>query len=213
MAETPNLEIIQIVAGPIQTNLFLVTEKSSKKTMLIDGPPESLDTAVQVVDQRGLSPEIVVLTHGHWDHIADADALRNRYDVPLLIHADDLHKIEQPTYGDIAGFSPDRLIAEGDQVQLGDVAFDVLHTPGHSPGQISLYSAEEAVLLGGDTLFPGGYGTIEIPDASAEETVKTIRRLLDLPDETVVYPGHGLTTTIGAERHWMQRVAESGELL
>ena len=213
MAETPNLEIIQIVAGPIQTNLFLVIEKSSKKTLLIDGPPESLDMAVQTIAERGLSPEMVVLTHGHWDHIADADALRSRYDVPLLIHGEDLHKIEQPSYGDIEGFSPDRLIAEGDQVQLGEILFDVLHTPGHSPGQISLYNAEEAVFLGGDTLFPGGYGTIEIADASAEQTVETIRRLLELPNETVVYPGHGLTTTIGAERHWMERVAESGRLL
>ncbi|MEZ4523615.1 MAG: MBL fold metallo-hydrolase [Thermomicrobiales bacterium] len=213
MAETSRLEIIQIAAGPIETNLFLVIEKSSKKTMLIDGPPDSLEATAREIASRDLEPELLVITHGHWDHIADADALRSKYDIPLLVHEDDRHKLENPTYGDIQGFSPDRIIGEGDQVELGDVAFEVLHTPGHSPGQISLYNADEKVLLGGDTLFPGGYGTIEIEDASADQTVETIRRLLELPDDVVVYPGHGLTTTIGAERQWMQRVADTGRLL
>ncbi len=213
MAETPHLEIVQIIAGPIETNLFLVIEKASGKAMLIDGPPESFEATVNEVRSRNLEPELIVITHGHWDHIADADALRRQYDIPLLVHAEDRPKIEHPTYGDIEGFSPDRIIAEGDQVQLGDVVFEVFHTPGHSPGQISLYSATEKIMLGGDTLFPGGYGTIEISDASAETTVETIRRLLELPDDTVVYPGHGVSTTIGAERHWMERVASTGRLL
>ncbi len=213
MSETPHLEIVQIVAGPIETNLFLVVEKASRKTMLIDGPPDSFDATVSEINDRGLQPELIVITHGHWDHIADADALRQKFNVPLLVHAEDQHKLEHPTYGDIEGFSPDRIVAAGDQVQLGDIVFEVLHTPGHSPGQISLYNADEKIMLGGDTLFPGGYGTIEIPDASAETTVETIRRLLDLPDDTVVYPGHGIATTIGTERHWMERVAETGRLL
>lgn len=212
MAETPHLEIIQIVAGPIETNLFLVIEKASKHVMIVDGPPDSFDAAVREIESRDLTPEMILVTHGHWDHIGDADALRNHYQIPMLVHDDDRHKLENPTYGEIQGFAPDQIIAEGDRVQLGEIAFDVLHTPGHSPGQVSLYSADEKIMIGGDTLFPGGYGTIEIADASAEQTVETIRRLLALPDETVVYPGHGLTTTIGAERHWMERVAETGRL-
>ena len=212
MAETPHLEIIQIVAGPIETNLFLVIEKASNHVMIVDGPPDSFDAAVREIESRDLTPEMILITHGHWDHIGDADALRNHYQIPTLVHDGDRHKLENPTYGDIQGFAPDQIIAEGDRVQLGDVGFDVLHTPGHSPGQVSLYSAGEKIMIGGDTLFPGGYGTIEIADASAEQTVETIRRLLDLPDDTVVYPGHGLTTTIGAERHWMERVAETGRL-
>jgi len=212
VAETPHLEIIQIVAGPIETNLFLVIEKASNHVMIVDGPPDSFDAAVREIESRDLTPEMILITHGHWDHIGDADALRNHYQIPTLVHDGDRHKLENPTYGDIQGFAPDQIIAEGDRVQLGDVGFDVLHTPGHSPGQVSLYSAGEKIMIGGDTLFPGGYGTIEIADASAEQTVETIRRLLDLPDDTVVYPGHGLTTTIGAERHWMERVAETGRL-
>lgn len=212
MAETPHLEILQIVAGPIETNLFLVIEKSSNNVMIVDGPPDCFDATVSEIESRGLTPEMILITHGHWDHIGDADALRNHFQIPMLVHGDDRHKLENPGHGDIQSFAPDQIIAEGDRVQLGAVAFDVLHTPGHSPGQVSLYSVGEKVMIGGDTLFPGGYGTIEIADASAEQTVETIRRLLDLPDDTAVYPGHGLPTTIGAERHWMERVAETGRL-
>lgn len=212
VAETPRLEIVQIVAGPIETNLFLVIEKASKRTLIVDAPPDSLAAVEREVEARGLRPELIFITHGHWDHIGDADALRARYEIPLLAHEDDRHKLENPTYGGIQGFSPDRTIADGEELALGEVVFKAIHTPGHSPGQVSLYSAEEGIMLGGDTLFPGGYGTIEIPDASAEVTVETIRRLLALPDETVVYPGHGVPTTIGAERPWMERVAQTGQL-
>lgn len=212
MAETARLEIVQIAAGPIETNLFLVVEKASKRTMIVDAPPDSLDAVAREVDARGLKPELVFITHGHWDHIGDADALRKHYQVPLIAHEAERHKLENPTHGEIQGFSPDRTIVEGEELVLGEVVFVAIHTPGHSPGQVSLYSAEEGIMLGGDTLFPGGYGTIEIADASAEQTVETIRRLLELPDETVVYPGHGLPTTIGSERHWMARVAETGRL-
>lgn len=212
MAETARLEIVQIPAGPIETNLFLVIEKASGRTMIVDAPPDSLDLAVREIEARSLSPELLVITHGHWDHIVDADALRDRYRIPMLVHEGDRHKLEDPSHTDLTGFSPDRTISDEDTLQLGEVSFEVLHTPGHSPGQVSLYCAEEAVMMGGDTLFPGGYGTIEIADASAEETVNTIRRLLDLPDNVTVYTGHGLPTTIGVERHWMQRVAETGRL-
>jgi glyoxylase-like metal-dependent hydrolase (beta-lactamase superfamily II) len=213
MAETARLEIVQIPAGPIETNVFLVIEKSSGKTMIVDAPPESLDAVVREIEAREVSPELLVITHGHWDHIVDADALRARFSIPMLVHEAERHKLESPTHAELQGFSPDRTLAEGNVVELGEVSFQVLHTPGHSPGQMSLYCAEEAIVMGGDTLFPGGYGTIEIADASAEETVNTIRRLLELPDDATVYTGHGLPTTIGAERPWMQRVAETGRLL
>ena len=165
--------------------------------------------------QRGARATALVLTHSHWDHIGDVAAIKRRHSVPVLMHDLDRGRLEQPgeTPTPIEAVTPDQLLDDGDTVTLGSHTFTVLHTPGHSPGQISLYSAADALMFGGDTLFPNGYGTVEIPGASEPDTVATIRRLLTLPDAVTVYTGHGEPTTIGRERHWMQRVAETGQLL
>lgn len=210
--ETPHLEIVQIPAGPLSTNAFVVIEKSDRQALIIDAPPDSLDKIVAEVEQRQANPIALIITHGHWDHVGDALAVKQHFDIPLVIHPDDRHKIEAPGRDDIPSVSPDRLVEDGDAVELGDLEFAVWHTPGHSPGQFSLYLADDSVLFGGDTLFPGGYGTIEIADASADQTVETIRRLIKLPDDVRVFTGHGRPTSIGDERFWMERVAESGRL-
>lgn len=212
MYQTQQLEIVQIPAGPLETNAFLVIEKTTRQALIIDAPPASLDLITREVEQRELQPEALIITHGHWDHIGDALAIKEKYQVPVVMHPDDQHKVMAPGRDDIPAFEPDRLVQDGDTVALGSLAFDVWHTPGHSPGQFSLYQETEEVFFGGDTLFPGGYGTIEIHDASAEQTVETIRRLLTLPDAVRVFPGHGRPTTIGDERHWMERVAAAGRL-
>jgi glyoxylase-like metal-dependent hydrolase (beta-lactamase superfamily II) len=213
MSAPERLEIVQIPAGPLATNAFLVVERESGQALIIDAPPDSLALIAEQVTARGAQPIALVITHGHWDHIADTAAVRDRFDVPVLVHPLDQARLEQPSHDEIPRVTPDRLLAEGDIVEVGAVGFTVLHTPGHSPGQISLYTAEDGVLLGGDTLFPNGYGTVEIPGASKEQTVETIRRLAQLPDDTLVLPGHGDSTTIRMERRWMERVAESGRLL
>lgn len=213
MSASERLVIVQIPAGPLATNAFLVIERESGQALIIDAPPESLEAIAVQVEATSALPVALVITHGHWDHVADTAALRDRFNVPVLVHALDQPRLEQPSHDEVPSVTPDRLLAEGDVVELGAVAFTVMHTPGHSPGQVSLYSAEDGVLLGGDTLFPNGYGTVEIPGASKEQTVETIRRLVQLPDDTLVLPGHGASTTIRMERRWMERVAESGRLL
>ena len=213
MSASERLEIVQIPAGPISTNAFLVIETGTRQALIVDAPPESLGMIAEQVEQRGAQPVALVITHAHWDHIGDTAAIRDRYGIPVLAHDLDRPRIEEPSHDEIPGVTPDRLLEEGDVVELDDVRFVVMHTPGHSPGQISLYSAEDGVFLGGDTLFPNGYGTVEIPGASKEQTVETIRRLTALPDDTLVLPGHGASTTVGTERRWMERVAESGRLL
>lgn len=213
MSASDRLEIVQIPAGPLATNAFLVIERASGQALIIDAPPDSLELISEQVAARGAQPVALVITHGHWDHIADTAAVRDRFEVPVLVHALDQPRLETPSHDEIPSVTPDRLLAEGDVVEVGAVGFTVMHTPGHSPGQISLYSAEDGILLGGDTLFPNGYGTVEIPGASKEQTVETIRRLVQLPDDTLVLTGHGDSTTIRMERRWMERVAESGRLL
>lgn len=213
MPTTEQLEIVQIPAGPLSTNAFLVIERSSGKALIIDAPPDSLDLIDAEVTARGAEPVAIVITHTHWDHIGDTAAFRNQYGVPVIVHELEREKLERPSGEGIEGVVPDSTLRDGDTVELGDVTFQVLHTPGHSPGQITLYNEANNVMFGGDTLFPNGYGTLEVAGASRDDTVETIRRLTGLPDATVVYNGHGLPTTIGDERPWMTQISETGRLL
>ncbi|MDQ3548083.1 MAG: MBL fold metallo-hydrolase [Chloroflexota bacterium] len=215
MASTAKLEVIQIPAGPIETNAFLVMDLDIGQALIIDAPPDvEIELDGEVVE-HGVRPIAVVVTHTHWDHIGDVAALADRFAAPVLVHEIERQQLERPMGGpiDIPPSKVDRTLSEGDEVMLGTHRFVVMHTPGHSPGQISLYSEADGLMFGGDTLFPNGYGRVDIPGASEEATLATIRRLLTLPDHVKVYTGHGLPTTIGKERHWMEQVDRTGRLL
>jgi hydroxyacylglutathione hydrolase len=215
MAGEGELEVIQIAAGPIETNAFLVMDRDTGEALIIDAPPDSEIELDGEVVEHGVRPIALVVTHTHWDHIGDVAALADRFAVPVLVHEIEREKLEAPSAGpiDIPPAKVDRTLKDGDEVALGSHRFVVMHTPGHSPGQISLYSAADGLMFGGDTLFPNGYGRVDIPGASDQETLTTIRRLLTLPDDVKVYTGHGLPTTIGKERHWMEHVDRTGKLL
>lgn len=209
------LQVVQVPAGPIATNAWVVIDHSSGQALIVDAPPDSAAPIDAVLTEAGATPVMLVLTHTHWDHIGDAEAIRARYDIPLAVHPLDRGRLDAPgdTPVPISPARVDREVADGDELALGEYTFAVMHTPGHSPGQISLYLAAASLLLGGDTLFPNGYGRTDIPGASEEATIETIRRLLELPDQVTVLAGHGEPTTIGRERGWMQHVADTGRLL
>jgi glyoxylase-like metal-dependent hydrolase (beta-lactamase superfamily II) len=215
MAGQDGLEVIQIPAGPIETNAFLVMDPAAGEALIVDAPPDSEIAIDSEVVEHGVRPVALVLTHTHWDHIGDVAAIADRYAVPVLVHELERSRIETPSGGpiEIAPAKVDRTLAEGDEVIVGSHRFVVFHTPGHSPGQISLYSESDGVMFGGDTLFPNGYGRVDIPGASEEATLATLRRLLQLPDHVRVFTGHGLPTTIGSERHWMEHCDRTGKLL
>lgn len=206
------LEVIQIPAGPLATNTFVVIDPATSDALIIDAPPESVALIEAEVMARKATPVALVITHGHWDHIQDTVAIRDRFEIPVLMHELDRERLEAPGERDFPAAEPDQLLDEGDTVILADHSFAVFHTPGHSPGQISLYHAESASLFGGDTLFPNGYGRVDIPGASESDTLRSIAKLLELPDDVTVYSGHGDTTTIGDERRWMERVVSTGTL-
>lgn len=207
------LEIIQLPAGPLTTNAFVVIDPATSLALIIDAPPDSVALIEGEIMARKATPIALVITHGHWDHVQDTAAVRDRYEIPILMHELDRASIESPGERDYPPAAPDRLLSEGDVVELGEHHFKILHTPGHSPGQVSLYSAEDSALFGGDTLFPNGYGRVDIPGASEAETLSSMAKLLELSDDVTVYTGHGAPTTIGQERGWMEHVVSTGKLL
>lgn len=207
------LEIVQVPAGPLATNAFVVIDPMTSDALIVDAPPDSAARIEAEVMARKANPVAVVITHGHWDHIEDTVAVRDRYGIPVMVHDLDRPKLEDPEGHEFPAVTPDAILADGDTVGLGNHVLQVMHTPGHCEGQISLYHPESGTLLGGDTLFPNGYGRVDIPGASEVDTLRSMERLLTLPDDVTVYPGHGASTTIGQERSWMERVVSTGRLL
>jgi hydroxyacylglutathione hydrolase len=150
------------------------------------------------------------LTHAHLDHVGAVEFLRRRAGIPVYLHADDaplLAAVPQQArlFGlDAAPVAPaERTLAAGDLLEVGRLQLRILHTPGHSPGGVCLYSAQENVLIAGDTLFRRGFGRTDLPGGDAAELLRSIEtQLWPLPDNTVVLPGHGGRTTIGEERRF-----------
>jgi glyoxylase-like metal-dependent hydrolase (beta-lactamase superfamily II) len=202
------MRVRTFASGPISTNAFLVIDEDTNEAVIFDAPPDVLTSLTEAVRDEAVHVALLVITHHHWDHIGDAHDLASALGVPVAAHPASVPFLEQPSGGPvpITPIAVDRLLNDGDVVEVGSLTFDVLHTPGHAKGEITLYTAANQAMFGGDTLFPNGYGRTDISGASDEETLMTLRRLLELPDDVTVYPGHGATTTIGAERPWMARM-------
>ena len=214
-----SLEIVTIVGGPIQTNAYLVADTATGDALVIDAPYETASQIVEEATRRGWRIGQIVITHTHWDHVLDAAALQQATGVPLLAHPLARGLLANPAanFGEppveIPPVQVSGTLDEGDVVTLGGYTFTVLHLPGHDPSHIGLFNASaagEEILLSGDVLFPGGHGTTEIPGADQAVTNDTMRRLAaELPATTTVMPGHGTSTTIGAETPWIQLLREA----
>lgn len=191
--------------GALETNCYVVGCRETKQGLIID-PAAEAERILAEVENLGLTVVAVVNTHGHIDHILANDVIRKATGAPLYMHAADVEFLRHPDrvfaqwLGAPASFAPpDRTLADGEKVVVGRHSFAVLHTPGHTPGGISLYG--EGVVFTGDTLFAQGVGRTDLPGGDWRQLVDSIQtKLFVLPDETVVYPGHGPSTTIGAER-------------
>ncbi len=209
------LDIHQIPGGPLETNAFVVINRVTKQALLIDAPPESHDAIRKTVQDHDVTVNSMILTHTHWDHIVDTHALRASLGAPVHAHPKADERLARPGSAvmdlpyTINPITLDGHLNDGDEVTLGEQSFTVMHLPGHDPSHIVLYNAEARVLLGGDVLFPGGHGRTDVPGADQDTMLHSLARLLELPNDVTVYPGHGQPTTIGAERSWMTEMTAS----
>lgn len=199
------MTIITIPSGPFATNAYLVTDPATKLTAIIDPAPESAAAIQKHIQDKALIPDKILLTHSHWDHIADVAVLKDKYQVPVFIHGEDAENLKNPgadllpCWIEIRGVNPEHLITDTEKIILGELSFEVIFTPGHTPGGVCYYCEKEALLFSGDTLFQGTIGNLSFPTARPKLMWEALKRLAKLPPETKVFPGHGPCTTIGTE--------------
>lgn len=195
-----------IVVGAFETNCYLVYCQENPKCLVVD-PGAEPEKIFQAIAENNLEPTSIINTHGHVDHVGANKDIKDRFDIPLYIHESDSHMLRsvlQSGFAMVLGAksSPpaDIFMKDGDPLDIGGVRLRVIHTPGHSPGCICLFG--NGLLLSGDTLFCRGVGRTDFPGGSWEELERSLReKIYTLPDDTVVFPGHGPATTIGQEKH------------
>lgn len=210
-----SLEIVTFPAGPIETNAYLVADSETGDALIIDAPADVTADIVAEAEKRGWRIGQIVITHTHWDHVADAKALADATEAPLAAHPLAEAPLANPTPLlddfpiEILPVATNQALEDGDTVTLGGHTFQVLHLPGHDPAHIALLDAEHEVLLSGDVLFPNGHGRTDIPGTDQGDMNRSLRRLVaEAPANTVVYPGHGAPTTVGRETPWIEALPQ-----
>lgn len=201
-----------IVLGDYQTNSYCVRDNADQTDCLIIDPGLNPEALIRLLQNNSYKPVSIVLTHGHVDHIGGVETLRHHWpEVQVAIHEDDMEMLTNPTMnlsvmsGTMVQTRPAEIILDSRQpyFQAAGLRFQILHTPGHTPGGICLYSAKDQVVFVGDTLFQGSIGRSDFPSGNHASLIHAIKtQLLPLPGQTEVYPGHGQKTTIAEEKNF-----------
>ncbi len=202
------MQIYTIEAGPVLTNGYIVYDEQTKEAAIIDVPPEGTELYLKKINELNLKPEAIILTHSHWDHSAEAPELKRRTGAPIYMHKADEYRIISPAQHSIfelpfelEPFKADNYLQDGQQLNLCSSQCEILHTPGHTEGGICIYFPNEKILFTGDTLFNMGVGRVDLPGGDWNTLYKSItEKLMVLPDDTNIYPGHGEPSTIGFEK-------------
>ena len=194
-----------IVVGPLENNCFIAADENTRDALIID-PGDEPDRILDLLTENNLQLKYIVCTHAHFDHVGAIPELKNETSAKIVIHFGELdiytHTKEQAAL--LWGFDldplpePDMFVSGEDILEVGDLRFKILHTPGHSPGGICLYG--EGIVFTGDTLFAGSVGRTDLYGGNIEKLKSSFKRLMALEDKTRVFPGHGPQTTIGEER-------------
>lgn len=207
------LTIRRFTGGPLDTNAFLILDTTSGDAIVVDAPDGTTPEIIAAVNETGATVHQIVVTHGHWDHIQDLRVMSEALDAPIVGHPDVRQRIEQPdaspTPVPVEAARMSGELDEGDDVAVGGHVFTVMHMPGHDVAHITLYSATDKLVFGGDVLFPGGHGRTDIPGSDQDIMNRTLRRFLELPGDVRVFTGHGEETTLDAEQRWIRQIPES----
>ena len=193
--------------GPLQCNCSVIGDETTHEAMVID-PGDDIEDIVGLIRKHNLKVKQIVITHAHIDHVGGAMKLRTLTSAPILLNQNDTALLKmldvQATWIGMAApgdVKIDGELGHGEKLSAGSLSADVIHTPGHTEGSVCLYFASEKTLVAGDTLFAGSIGRTDLPGGSFEKIMRSLhQRVLALPDDTIVIPGHGPTTSIGEER-------------
>lgn len=202
-----NLKVKTLIVGNVQTNCYIISNSNTKEAIVID-PGDASAKIEDYLNSNDLVCKAILLTHGHFDHILAAGELREKYHVKIYIHEDDAALVSDPQMnvslyltGNEFSLKPDILLKDKEQLSLAGQAIRVIHTPGHTGGGVCYFLKEQGILFSGDTLFRGSVGRADFPSGDEKKLIEGIKAKLMVLDESIkVYPGHGMSTTIGYEK-------------
>lgn len=202
--------------APYAENMYIIYCEKTLEAVIVDPGVECFKMVLEVVRQHSLKPIAIWLTHSHWDHIVDAAKVKREYSLPIYIHEKDRGNLEKPgsdgvpiAISRVEGTTADHLIQDNEILTVGKTSFKVIHTPGHSPGSTCFYCEKENILLSGDTMYRGLIGAINLPTGQPERIWPSLDKLAVLPLTTIIFPGHGPSTTV-KEEPWLPKAREMG---
>lgn len=209
------MKVERMVLGKIGTNCYIAIQEETKEAVVID-PADHPERIRERAEKEGWKPKAIFLTHGHADHLMGAAGLKEMFELPIYaceaekeLLADPEKNLSRALFGKPVSLCADVWLRDGEEIQAAGLNFRVLATPGHTPGGCCYYSKEAGILFSGDTLFAASVGRTDFPGGSMSELVRGIQeKLVPLPDETRVCPGHMEESTIGAERRYNPYLGE-----
>lgn len=201
------VQVRQLPLGPLQTNCYLVGCEKTSQAAVID-PSWNGRSIVAMAENDGWEITHILLTHSHFDHVGGLGEIKEETQAPIYVHPEAIDTLRNAPMS--AGFfgikipsppGPDELLIDNQIIEVGELMLEVLYTPGHAPGHVCFYISEYHIVFDGDVLFQGNIGRFDLPGGDFKRLMNSINeRLMTLPDETKVFPGHGPATTIGNER-------------
>ena len=201
-----NLELQKCILGPVYTNCYLLKNKETGELIIVD-PADCPEKIEMKISRMNGKPVAILLTHGHFDHILAAQAVKEKYNIPIYACRQEEEMLREPSinmtvhYGQGCSIVPDVFLEDLDVIRLAGFSVQMIHTPGHTQGGVSYYVEKEGVLFSGDTLFCCSVGRSDFATSSTSALIRSIKeKLFLLPDETKVFPGHMGATTIGNEK-------------